>query len=149
LPTSDSIPNAIEKKEKEEKNERNKEETKKEEERCSSDPRLEEGAMQTHNRRLDLASRGCMEPMAGHTQAGRGSGRPGSSQPPRPTAPATLFFDFFFMGLALVGLIFSYGSCFGSCFFVFHMAPATFRVIKFQNELTFHLGFSFESKIKF
>jgi hypothetical protein len=59
------------------------------------------------------------------------------------------FLIFFFMGLALVGLIFSYGSCFGSCFFVFHMAPATFRVIKFQNELTFHLGFSFESKIKF
>jgi hypothetical protein len=34
------------------------------------------------------------------------NGRPGSVRPSRPTALATLFFLFFFMGLAPVGLIF-------------------------------------------
>ena len=55
---------------------------------------------------------------------------------PRPTAPATLFFDFF-----------SDGSCFGSCVLVFslvfHMVPATFRMIKSKKWLTFPSRFQF------
>jgi hypothetical protein len=47
LATFDSIPNVVERKEK---NER-----KKEEERCSADPQPKEGVVQTHDRRLDLA----------------------------------------------------------------------------------------------
>jgi hypothetical protein len=47
LATSDSILNAVKRKEKEEKEE--KEETKKEEERCNANPQLEDGAVQTHD----------------------------------------------------------------------------------------------------
>jgi hypothetical protein len=39
-------------------------------------------------------------------------------------------FDFLFCFV-----FFSDGSCFGYCFLVFHMVPATFRVIKFQKGL--------------
>jgi hypothetical protein len=73
LVTSNSIPNAVERKEKEEK-----EETKKEEERCSADPQPTAGSR-----------RPWVELVAGHIEASHGSGRPS-----RPMASATLFFDF-------------------------------------------------------
>ena len=72
-----------------------------------ADPRPEEGRRNANPPRLVARSYWpWVEPVAGHTQAGCGSSRPGSGWPPRPMAPVTLFFDFFLMGLASVGLIF-------------------------------------------
>jgi hypothetical protein len=76
---------------------------------------------------------------------GPGSGWLGFGRPPRPTVPATLFFDFFFlMGLAPVGLIFLFFFLMGLALdlvfwgfsLVFHMAPTTFKIIKSQKGLT-------------